>query len=231
MSILHFDITSHFCHFSWSAGLRMAQFLHLLSRRFSYPTIQVLFAIILKNYVIERTMDSRFTNTYRPDAIPSVERGWNIINPEPRQSRNRTANCRNKNDERASGKRMSFPECRIRRIAGGIEQRDRRRRGAECTCTMFYRAAYERCTVIRTIRSGNSCNFAAMPGYFCARDVDVRTRAYVLYVLCAWVHQGTGNSGMPGCVEHLSSGTAAPDGIGSMRFIAPERLQPEVRGR
>ena len=94
-----------------------------------------------------------------------------------------------------------------------------------------HRAAYERCTVIRTIRSGNSCNFAAMPGYFCARDVDVRTRAYVLYVLCAWVHQGTGNSGMPGCVEHLSSGTAAPDGIGSMRFIAPERLQPEVRGR
>jgi len=53
----------------------MAQFLHLLSRRFSYPTIQVLFAIILKNYVIERTMDSRFTNTYRPDAISSVERG------------------------------------------------------------------------------------------------------------------------------------------------------------
>jgi len=125
----------------------MAQFLHLLSRRFSYPTIQVLFAIILKNYVIERTMDSRFTNTYRPDAIPSVERGWNIINPEPRQSRNRTANCRNKNDERASGKRMSFPECRIRRIAGGIEQRDRRRRGAECTCTMFYRGIAPRTNV------------------------------------------------------------------------------------
>lgn len=75
--------------------------------------------------------------------------------------------------------------------------------------------------------------FRCSRGYFCARDVDARTRVR----LCACTGTASASASasrrtvrdgareIQGCPAASSIYPAGPDGTGSMRFIAPERLQ------
>lgn len=135
-----------------------------------------------------------------PSVIDSAERGWNIINPKSASVTEPHGQLPDKNDERAS----ACPSLNGRR--------DRTKRstppGSGVSVPAFTRMP-------RTNVAPSLGRFAVeilaislQSGYFCARDVDARTRV----CLCACIRMShhprcTRNSGMPGRVEHLSCRT------------------------